>query len=336
MTRSRFNWFHHLAVGAIALAFAYFVSGTAFVHSGLQFVGPALIIVLLHLTVVSFHRRDAPRIGDAVLARSLVTACLTFFGLLAVEAFTPMPAAAQVGNGDQLGVLIVCVVIIAFVVLVVIGLLYLFYKSVKFAWNKLFGKDDDIHDRFSDLGTLGVVVTVLIAMSLEGVPQGYRFDGRSAAQSSAVIAQPPEVVWQTMQTSTSAEFPIPNILRNFPRPVEVAIDEGTVLGANRVVRFEGREGAGEMSLRVVEQSETHATFKVLSDTSPIADWIGFEDITYRVVPVAGGSELTVSLRFERKLAPAIVFEPMMRGASKLAMGVLAQDVKERAEAARDG
>jgi len=117
----------------------------------------------------------------------------------------------------------------------------------------------------------------------------------------------------------------------FPRPVAVLVDEGVSLGANRVVRIEGREGAGDLRLRVIERTENTVEFEVLSDTSPIAGWVGFQTLTYSVVPDGEGAMLSVRLNFDRKLAPKWFFGPMMRGAAYLAADVLVRDVVARAE-----
>jgi hypothetical protein len=134
-----------------------------------------------------------------------------------------------------------------------------------------------------------------------------------------------------MQTATSPDFPLPNILGFFPRPVEVSVDESVGLGANRVVQFKGREGAGALHLRVATRTDTTVTFDVMSDTSPYAGWITHQHLTYRITPEGSGTRIAVTLDFERRLAPNWFFGPMMRGAARLAVDVLARDVKARAE-----
>lgn len=134
-----------------------------------------------------------------------------------------------------------------------------------------------------------------------------------------------------MEQATSPEFPLPEMLRLFPQPTEVSIDEGTRLGAKRQVQFNGREGSGTLSLQVTKRNDTEVVFTVLSDTTPFSNWIAFQQLRYQIVPHASGALLEVSLDFKRRLAPAWFFQPVMRNAAKLAMGVLARDVKNRAE-----
>ncbi|CAN0604906.1 unnamed protein product, partial [Ectocarpus sp. 12 AP-2014] len=127
------------------------------------------------------------------------------------------------------------------------------------------------------------------------------------------------------------EFPLPGILQAFPQPVAVRVDEGTELGAKRVVVFAGREGRGELHLEVVEREGLRSVFETVSDSTPMANWIAITSITYEVVPHDQGSLLRVTLDYERLLAPSLIFEPMMAFAGNLSMGVLAEDTKARAE-----
>ena len=109
------------------------------------------------------------------------------------------------------------------------------------------------------------------------------------------------------------------------------IDQGVGLGAIRKVKFQGRGGAGYLTLRVVERADTMARFEVVSDTSPFTDWVPYRTLTYRVIPYGANTRLEVTLEFDRLLAPAWFFTPAIKGAAYLAMDVLARDVKLRAE-----
>jgi len=99
------------------------------------------------------------------------------------------------------------------------------------------------------------------------------------------------------------------------------------MDAKRVVKFKGREGEGLLSLIVTHRTPNIASFTVLSDTSPIAQWVAHQSIHYQVEPAGQHTQLTVSIQYERKLAPAWFFKPVMKGAMAMAMNVLARDVK---------
>ena len=68
---------------------------------------------------------------------------------------------------------------------------------------------------------------------------------------------------------------------------------------------------------------------MLSDTTPYAGCIAYQRLTYEIVPQGTGSRLPVTLDFERKLAPAWFFAPVMRGAAYLAVDVFVRDVAAR-------
>jgi hypothetical protein len=70
---------------------------------------------------------------------------------------------------------------------------------------------------------------------------------------------------------------------------------------------------------------------VVSDTSPYANWVSYQSLTYRTRTEQGLTILDVTLEYDRLLAPAWFFAPAIKGAAYLAMDVLARDVKSRAE-----
>jgi len=79
------------------------------------------------------------------------------------------------------------------------------------------------------------------------------------------------------------------------------------------------------------QTNNLATFKVISDDTPVANWVAHKQIIYQVKPTTTGTELTVSLSYERLLSPAWFFNTFTHAAANLATGTLARDVRERSE-----
>ncbi|MDG1408979.1 MAG: hypothetical protein P8Q50_14525 [Octadecabacter sp.] len=215
--------------------------------------------------------------------------------ILLASIFAPQPAEAA-SAGDFVGgvlTMVFCVAIIA-VIAGLIGLvIYIFAKAVSGVNNAIGGDDNNDPDsRLFDIGSLAVAGTFLCLASFEGVTSAMSFDPSNRSEATYLIEQTPDEVWTTLETATSPDFPLPNILELFPQPVGVVTDEGTSLGAMRRVQFEGREGAGNDATR-----------------------------------------LTVSLDYDRMLAPSLFFTPATKGAAHLAMDVLARDVKSRAEGA---
>ncbi len=320
----------HLLAGALALLYAWGVAQTQLLTTGLQFVAPLLIIIAVHLAWLAWVRELVAGFSLRLYQRSVLTAGLIAGVLFVSTVFAPKPAHADTGEivGMLLMVVFCAAMIAAVVGAVAIGL-YLIGRI--FFWLIGFVTGRGPKNRMYDVASLSVAVGLLGVASLEGLPGGFAFSTQNQVRAAHVIQATPDHVWQTLQTATSPDFPLPSILSVFPRPVEVSTDEGVDLGAMRIVRFEGREGEGFLTLQVTERTPTMAAFTVLSDTSPFADWIGHRALTYHVVPEAGGVRLTVSLDYDRKLAPAWFFDPVMEAATVMAVDVLARDVKARAE-----
>ncbi|MEO0924098.1 MAG: SRPBCC family protein, partial [Pseudomonadota bacterium] len=255
--------------------------------------------------------------------------------------FLLTPVNAHSVTGDELilllggiGVFAACLLTVVFF----IGLLALPVVAFVFACRLIYVRyfRDRVtpggDSRLFDFGAVGLVLASLSAASLENTSVGFSFDPHSQSSSRLIVDAPASTVWRAMKQATTPDFPLPEILRVFPQPTAVLIDEGIRLGSRRVVRFEGREGRGRLSMVVVERTPTKVTFKVLSDTTPIANWVRHEKLIYEVVPHGAQTELSVSLHFERRLAPSWFFTPVMKASAFLAMDVLARDTKARAEA----
>lgn len=318
----------HVIAAGLALFYAWGLSQTSLRTTGLQFVSPLIVIILVHLGWTGLRHGLPAGFAAPLLGRACLTALGIMVALVLGGVFAPSPAHADVG--DVFGTILI-VVICAAMVAIVIGLAALaLYVVIKFvAW--LFGRGKSgPQSRLFDFGSIGACCAVLVVASVEGMPGGFAFSKTQAAGSTYVIDRPPDVVWAVMQTATSPDFPLPGLLATLPRPVAVTTDEGVGLGANRVVRFEGREGVGRLHLQVTERTPTMARFDVVSDTTPYAGWIGYDRLTYQVEPAGASTRLSVTLDFERKLAPAWFFGPVMRRASYLAADVLARDVVMRA------
>ncbi|EBA13020.1 hypothetical protein RCCS2_04024 [Roseobacter sp. CCS2] len=324
-----------------ALTYAWFVSQTALLATGLQFVAPVAIVICVHLIWFAAQGRLTPGFANQLYAKAAGTAVFMVMALLLGSLFAPQPAFAD-GNdaiGLVLGVLF-CAAIIAAVMFLVGGAVYVVFLLLGglidgigwvFFERKKNDKDDPPQSRLFDIGSLVICGMALTIGSLEGLPKTYAFSTQGSTSATHVVQADAATVWEAMQTATSPDFALPAVLGLFPQPVAVSVDEGVGLGANRVVDFAGREGAGALHLRVTEATDTTVAFAVLSDTTPYAGWIGYQALRYDVVARGDVTELSVSLAYDRKLAPAWFFDTVMQGASYLAMDVLARDVKQRSE-----
>ena len=330
--RNRSLPWDHIVAASAALGLGAWLSGTPLVQTGVQFVAPAAVILIAHL--YALRRQDAWVPGFAVRAfsRSLGTAMCLLLAMLFGALVLPTPAGADVG--EVVGAIfavsfcVAVLVLVGFVIFAVAGLLF---RGIGAGARALRRDKDDPETRIFDFGALALTAVVMLASALEGLPRTYTFPKADQASVTLKIVAPTDQVWDTMETATTPKVPLPAILAAFPKPVDVAVDEGTRLGARREVAFSGREGAGLLSLQVTERNADRAHFTVLSDTSPYAQWISFRGLTYAVTETPEATQLTVSLDYDRDLSPAWFFGPMMRAAGYFAVRVLAGDVKARAE-----
>lgn len=336
-TASRHSVIPHLLAGALALLYAWNLSGTRFVTTGLQFVAPVAVILVAHLVWLAVRRQLNPGFSHLAFGRTVVTA----FGISALSILTDMVAPMPAGAADVIetvGMVIACLLVLALVVGVAALAIYAVSKIIRALYHAIRGPKDPgggpSGGKVHDFGAVAVALCVIGAASLEGVIPALTFAGDGRASSSVIVNASTERLWQEIGKATSPAFPLPLALKSIPQPVAVLVDEGAGLGARRIVRFKGREGEGDLVLKVIRRTATEAVFEAVSDDSPIAMWIRHKSLTFRVEPAPSGQQLTVTLDYERQLAPAWFFGPFMRQASTYAVDVLARDTKERAEKVR--
>ena len=88
--------FPHLLAIAVSMTYAWHISKTEYVTTGLQFVAPLLIILLCHLAILWFQARLQAAYARVVLSRSLVSAILLSALLVfATEQLAPSPSYAE-------------------------------------------------------------------------------------------------------------------------------------------------------------------------------------------------------------------------------------------------
>ncbi|MEM1232873.1 MAG: hypothetical protein AAGH70_01980 [Pseudomonadota bacterium] len=315
----------HGAAALGALAFAYGVSLTPAVTSGVQFVAPLAVVLAVHLAWLAARGLE-PGYAAQVLRRGAVTGIWMAILFFAAQMLAPMPSEASTGEGIL--TVLFCVFILIVVLAVIGGAIYLLFKLVAAIWSTVSQRDGDDGDRLNDLGVVSLVFAGLALASLEGV--SYRFESAGDATASRFVDASPEAVWSAMGQATSPSVALPTLLAAFPQPVAVPVDQGVTVGAQRQVVIAGREGRGVLHLQVVSRTAHEVRFERVSHTSPMAGWIDIQALTYSVAGEGSGTRLDVTLEYDRLLAPAWFFEPVMTGAATLAMGVLASDTAARA------
>jgi hypothetical protein len=324
----------HLTVGGIALVYAWFVSGTTFVTSGVQFVSLLAIVLLVHLAWLALRRELEAGFALLAFRRALATSLLILIVTFGVAIYAPMPASAA--DGDQLISILVfvgCLAVVALVVVAAALILYVIGLALKSIYQAIKPPPTGPGEsRLFDASVAALSFFAIGVASLEGIGPAFTFANEDGASSTVLVAAAPARVWEQVGKATSPSFPLPVMLRTIPKPVAVLVDEGANLGARRIVHFKGREGEGDLVLKVVQRTDDEVIFEAISNDSPIAQWVHQRSLTFRVVPDGRGARLTVASQYDRLLSPAWFFQPYIRLASYLAVDVLARDTKQRAEA----
>lgn len=328
----------HVIAGSLALYYAWRISNTDYVTTGVQFVSPLAVILLVHLLWITAKSELAPGFAKRMFGRSLETAV----GIIALTTLAvvlaPMPVEAAGEFGDIIGMVlgtIACLAVLALVVGAAAMVLYAGVWVITSAFDlvkRWLGRPPGAGgSQLFDASAIAFAFLAIGAASLEGLAGALSFAAPDRAASTVMIAASPARVWQEVGTATSPSFPLPLMLKSIPQPVEIVTDEGAALGARRIVRFKGREGEGNLSLQVTRRTDTDAVFEAMSDESPIAMWVQQKSLTFRVEADGTGSRLTVVSDYDRLLSPAWFFRPYIRVAAYLAADVLARDTKYRAE-----
>jgi hypothetical protein len=263
--------------------------------------------------------------GFAMVAfgRMLATAICTVVFAVLCAMHVPLPAVAQNPAGRTNSAVEIavyfsrCLAVLALVILTaasaiyVIG--YVIICGLKSVYHMMKGPPSGPGEsRLFDASVVAMALLAISSASLEGLGPAFTFSTRDAASATMTVAASPARVWQEVGKATSPSFPSPRMLRTTPQPVIVLVDEGASVGARRIVHFKGREGEGDLVLKVVRRTDAEAVFEAVSDASPIAMWVCYRSLTFRVEPAGAASRPTVASDYDRLLSPAWFFHPYIR------------------------
>lgn len=78
-----------------------------------------------------------------------------------------------------------------------------------------------------------------------------------------------------------------------------------------------------LELTVSELDDSHVTWEFTNDSTPMSNWMTIHEATASWVETPTGLAVTVSIDFDRALAPAFYFDPLERwGVGELAEVIL--------------
>jgi len=164
-----------------------------------------------------------------------------------------------------------------------------------------------------------VLLLPLALMSLEGVTPITSFPAAGTATATQTVAATPAGVEAALAAAPLFDRRPPAFLGlGFPLPL-AANGSGLAVGDRRTIWFSGRNGTRDaLVLEVVQSEPGHVRFQARTDQTAIARWLGWQDadVTWRPTS-AGGTRVTWTLSYVRRLSPAWYFGPFEQYAATL-------------------
>ncbi len=194
----------------------------------------------------------------------------------------------------------------------------LFYGVVGFVW--LIGKITRPGKGPSTRLHCAIFAPLMI-VSLEGTTERLSFDRDEMVVFEQNVDLELAEIQQALSQPIDLQVPLPTLLSwGFPKPVK-ATGTGLGVGDLRNIHFAGGEGRpGTMTLRVVDSGPNGVVYRVDSDESHIAHWMGLKETTVHFQPIVdGGYRVRWTMSYERLLDPAAYFGPLERAAAKLSL-----------------
>ena len=181
----------HLIAGALALLYAWNLSGTRFVTTGLQFVAPVAVILLAHLAWFAAKHQLAPGFAHTAFARTAITAIgISAFSFL-LDIIAPMPAGAANGI-ETIAMAVACFLVLALVVGVIALVIYAISKGIRAAYRAIRGPKDPGGGKLYDFGAMALALGVIGTASLEGVIPALTLSAKGRATSTVIESTVPE------------------------------------------------------------------------------------------------------------------------------------------------
>lgn len=161
--------------------------------------------------------------------------------------------------------------------------------------------------RRADRKRMFLIPFLLAGVSGEGIV--YELPSTVAVQETRILDADGDAVLAAF--AAPGELPeIKPLLFKLPFPKPTAFTGGgNRLGDTHTVQF---SDMGVLDLEITKATPTSLTWSVTQDTTPIADWMTIHELTARWVETDAGLEFTMTVEFDRALAPAFYFDPLQR------------------------
>lgn len=159
------------------------------------------------------------------------------------------------------------------------------------------------------------VLASLALVSLEGVSESLSFARDEVVQVTGVWEGTGAEAKQKLAQPNFDLDELPTFLKlGFPLPQSIH-GEGLEVGSVWQVHMAGGEGEpGDVKVVVKESSDQKVRFRLVKDTSHIAHWLHWRDITweFKEGDEPNKTEVTMTIEYDRLLDPAWYFKPVER------------------------
>lgn len=181
---------------------------------------------------------------------------------------------------------------------------------------------------------IAVPAVLLAVASTEGAVPALTLPAENTVAAERIVAATPEQVRAAVAAPLRFAEPSGALALGFPRPLEDH-PEGLDPGDARHIVFSGAPQRAAMlhghhwgtapstlTLRVAAAGDRSVDYVAEHDATPIATWLTWRASTVRWEPVDGGTRVTWSLTFDRRLAPAAYWTPLERTVAQRAADYL--------------
>jgi hypothetical protein len=158
---------------------------------------------------------------------------------------------------------------------------------------------------------LTLVIGPLLLMSLEGVTPSASFSTALAVEVTKPVLASPTAVENQLAGPPRFAKPLPWFLGiGFPSPT-AAEGSGLRIGDRRTMYYSRGGAPKKLIFEVADRGPGYLRFRAIEDETKIGTWLNWSDAEVRWAARAdGGTDVTWTLHFSRRLSPAWYFGPL--------------------------
>lgn len=190
----------HIVATGVALFYAWKMSKTAYLTTGLQFITPLIIIMVIHLMWLALARNLKTGFSQTVYRRSAQSAVELAFTIFLASIVAPAYATSE--TGQNILMVLFCAAIIALMMGVLAAISFILASIIKRTFRANRPNSNDPDSRLFHVGSLAVAGVALVIFNFERLPNTYGFTQANQSTASSHIDPSPAQVWQMMEQAT--------------------------------------------------------------------------------------------------------------------------------------